>query len=195
MSNHSFTDLELIEGIRNSDERKLSYLYQNYLPGIVRYVTQNSGKEADAHDMFQEALIVLFRKVRQEDFQLTASLQAYLYSICRHLWLKHIRDSRLGKKSEIQEYDAVDLDADTTEEITKSGRMRLFRHYFKLLDEKCRTILELYFEKIPMREIAQRLDTTEGYVKKRKFVCKNKLIEMIRKDHRYQELAFGEYQT
>jgi DNA-directed RNA polymerase specialized sigma subunit len=65
----------------------------------------------------------------------------------------------------------------------------LYYTHFDALGEKCRQILQWFFDKTPLKEIAKRLDTSEGYIKKRKFQCKKQLIEAIQSDAKFKELS------
>ena len=59
---------------------------------------------------------------------------------------------------------------------------------FSKLGNDCRQLLELFFLKIPMEEIMVRLKyNSYEYVRRRKFMCKNKLIELIKNDPSYKE--------
>ena len=50
------------------------------------------------------------------------------------------------------------------------------------------TPMQWFFDKMPLRKIAKKLDTSEGYIKKRKFICKEKLIKAIKADAIFNEL-------
>ena len=68
-------------------------------------------------------------------------------------------------------------------------KMTLYQKYFKQLPEDCQNILKLTARDIPQKEIAQALNfKSENYVNKRKHNCKDKLIEMIKKDPQYPDL-------
>jgi len=51
----------LIEGIRNSDPTIINTIYKDYHQAIIHLVQKNSGTLEDAHDVFQEGLMVLFQ--------------------------------------------------------------------------------------------------------------------------------------
>jgi RNA polymerase sigma factor (sigma-70 family) len=181
------SDVDILEGIRTSNPDVIKGIYRAYLPGIITYIRRNSGGEEDARDLFQEAMIVLFRKVKAGNFELRSSLNTYLSSICRNLWYKRLRDR---KEVSIPEgIERPDPDEDLDQLIHLTVQRRLFLQHFQQLGETCREILELYFQKVSMREIAEKLQTTEGYLKKRKFVCKEKVVKAIQQDPLYQEAS------
>ncbi len=66
--------LDLIRTGRN--DLALNALYRNF-PAIRRLVRSRGGNTKDAEDIFQEALLILLKKIAQPEFQLTAKLSTY----------------------------------------------------------------------------------------------------------------------
>ena len=90
----TISDNTLLDQLKNEDNASFEILYKFYYPSIEAHITQNFGNTEDAEDVFQEAIIVLLQKVRQENFVLTSSLKTYLFAIARNLWLKRLRDNK-----------------------------------------------------------------------------------------------------
>ena len=84
------TDNEVILGILNHSENVLKRLYLAYFPMVLQLIINNNGNEDDAKDIYQEAIIVLYNKVKGGDFELSSKLKTYIYSVCRRLWLKRL---------------------------------------------------------------------------------------------------------
>ncbi|MCP3933669.1 MAG: sigma-70 family RNA polymerase sigma factor [Bacteroidetes bacterium] len=176
-------------GLLNQDESSIRAIYDNYLPGIKSFILANSGKSEDAEDVFHDAMIVIYRKLKDNTFELNCSFHTFLYSIAKNLWLKRLR--RKKKESGVTIEEAV---VSTTESVyginfEEQERLLLFREKFKLLGKDCRKLLRLFFDKTPMDNIARQMGyKSDGYARKRKFKCKEKLVELIKKDNRYEEL-------
>lgn len=185
-------DALLLEGIRRSDKTSVRQLYDQYLPGIIRYVRNNNGTEEDARDVFQEAVIVIFRKITEDHFTLTSSLQTFLLVVCRNLWRKHLRDNQKYAREAENGLEEKSVEANIETQIEANTRDGVFFRHFDQLTENCRQILMWFFDKVPMKEIARRMDTSESYVKKRKFICKQKLVEAVKNDPVYKEIASSE---
>ncbi len=83
----------LLEDFRKGSEFAFGMLYEENFGMISNFVLNNSGSVQDAEDLFQDAMLVLVEKLRMDDFQLTASLNTYVYAICKNLWLKKLRNS------------------------------------------------------------------------------------------------------
>jgi hypothetical protein len=57
------------------------------------------------------------------------------------------------------------------------------------LGDDCRRLLQLYFEKITMEQIAVEMGyASDNYARRRKFQCKERLEEFIKADPAYREL-------
>lgn len=69
-------------------------IYQQHFPSIKRYILNNSGTEADAEDIFQDAMVVILEKYMLDDFKLTATLKTYIYAVSKNLWLKKLRTKK-----------------------------------------------------------------------------------------------------
>jgi len=104
------TDNEVILGILNNSESVLKRLYIAYFPMVLQLIINNSGNEDDAKDIYQEAIIVLYNKVKTGDFELSSKLKTYIYSVCRRLWLKRLTQMNRygGDIKDFQDYLSVD---------------------------------------------------------------------------------------
>jgi len=83
-----------IEGMLKNDPFISKRIYEEFYPKIKRMVTSNSGGGDDAWDVFQDALIIIYKKAQSPDFMLTCPFYNFLYPISKHIWLK-----KLNKKS------------------------------------------------------------------------------------------------
>ena len=181
---------EIIEGIRSRDNCVLQYVYKNYYPSIHHFITSNSGSPDDAKDIFQESIIVIYRKVKEHKrFLINSSFKTFIYSVARNIWLKNLRNRKFeGKKIQDQQ-PFIELKDEPFKISNEDLKMSLYQKYFKKLPEDCQNILRLTAKEIPQKEIAQALGfRSENYVKKRKHGCKEKLIEMIKEDPQYPDL-------
>jgi len=185
------TDEEIITGLRKRDNRVLQFIYKNSFNTVKQLVLSNAGSESDAEDIFQEALIIIFKKLREEqDFELTSAFNTYIYSIARLLWLKHLRNV---KKIEI---DPLNRDHEERIEFEppspvqdKDLRMAIYQRTLLQIPVDCQKILRLTAQDITSKEIARQLGfRSEGYVRKRRHFCKDYLVTKIKEDADYQAM-------
>ncbi len=170
------TDAQFLDRIRAGDERSLEELYRKYYRMMVGLVVRNSGSEEEAQDVYQDALIVLWQKVRADELVLTSKLSTYLYSICQNLWRKELERKRRLTSSENRQEEGEEMDHDRQE------RIRIVRECIDSLGETCRKVLQhYYFEKMSMAEIAEQLGFANAdTAKTKKYKCKKELDEIIK---------------
>lgn len=165
-------DHQLLKGLRNMDSMIIDQIYSRFYPMVLNMILQKSGNTSDARDVFQEAIIVIFEKCREEDFKLTSALSTYLYAISRNLWNK--RKSRVYDREhsvednlffEYQQEIMVDDDEQTDLEQLKI--------HFKKLTEKCKDVIRLtYYAALKDKEIAEVLGLSgANYVKTQRHRC------------------------
>lgn len=181
------SDQQHIHSIRTGNTAGLHRIYREYLPRIHALITANGGNSDDARDVFQDALVVLFDKCRHENFSLSSSFSTLLYGICRNLWGNRLQKKSRGEVSLTDDLKFTD-DTDIEFDFVQAEREKIFWDALRRLGTECRKLLELFFEKKSMEEIAETMQLSSvGYAKKRKFMCKEQLIEHVKSDARYQE--------
>ncbi len=185
------SDEEIISGLRKRENRVLQYIYKNSFNPVKQLILNNAGSDSDAEDIFQEALIIVFKKLKKElDFELTSTFNTYIYSISRLLWLKHLRQIR---KIEI---DPLNRDMEERIEFEEplpvqdqDLRMAIYQRTLLKIPEDCQKILRLTAQDVTSREIARQLGfRSEGYVRKRRHFCKEYLVNKIKVDADYQAM-------
>jgi len=174
-----------LKGLRERDVAVLKEIYASTYPKILKHILANSGVREDAEDVFQEALIVLYRKIGQNQLNIERNFESFFFGVCRHIWLKKLSRKQ---KAFVPIEDNLTFGA-WEEDLIEVEQYQLYRNKFNSLGGPCQKILQLFFDKKSMKEIAQIMGfASEGYAKKKKFKCQKHLIELIKKDSRYQEL-------
>ena len=82
---------EILTDLKGENNTAFGQLYKAYFGMVNRFVTNNSGRNADAEDVFQDTMVILIQKLRKDDFELTASIKTYIMAISKNLWLKRLR--------------------------------------------------------------------------------------------------------
>ena len=185
------SDLSLLNGLMKGDGPSIDSIYAACYNQVRIMIKDHKGSTEDAKDVFQDAMLVLYRRLHEGDFNLTCKLSSYLQVVSRNLWRSRTRRTPMVALSEKVEKETVLLDESVIEEMINNDKRGLLYKHFDNLERGCKKILELFFLKVRMAEIARRINSTEAYVKKRKFICKSRLIEAIKSDPMYQELKNG----
>jgi RNA polymerase sigma factor (sigma-70 family) len=181
-----YSDEDLIRGLQQKKTSCIRYLYQEYGPVVRHLVKRNSGNQQDTEDLFQDAILVLFKRSQIEPFKLECSLKTYFTSICKNLWLQRLeRKYRLLYLSDVEVHETsgpCDVDDHELRE-ENLEQQRLFYRHLQSLPTECQRLLKLYCLKIPYKEIARLMHyKDEIYVKTRKYSCKLLLRKKIMND-------------
>jgi RNA polymerase sigma factor (sigma-70 family) len=190
-----YSNIELLNGILRNDTIVLQFIYKNYYSNINFFIKKNNGDEEDASDIFQEAIIIIYRKLKANDLILDCTFDTYLYSICRFIWLKELEKRKIEQENlkDNHEFNDEIYDDGLQMVIDKNERYKLYQKHFALLGKDCQKILQLYFEKVPLQTIANMMGfKSEKYAKKRKFSCKEYLIKAIKQDLHYKNILSGD---
>jgi RNA polymerase sigma factor (sigma-70 family) len=174
-------DQTIIELIRtNRHDKAFLALYRNY-PAVKKLILSKGGSSQDAEDIYQEALIILCRKVTDPSFTLTAKLSTYLYSVCRFLWKDELKKKQKRHHSDLDEN--LDTEDDGLQEaVERESKLKAAEKVIMQIGERCRELLQFfYFEKMSMKEIASRMGlSSENVAKNQKYKCIERAKEKLK---------------
>ena len=175
-------DKKIMELIRNGrHSTALDMLYEGYRP-IRKFIISHGGSDDDARDTFQEALIIFCQKAVHPDFQLSAKVSTYLFSVCKYLW-----KDKLQKENRYVHHHNFELEADVTDIMEAHHEEEKYKFLDKVLDsigERCKEILQAYyFSKWSMQTIAEKFGYgSEASAKNQKYKCLERAKELAKKE-------------
>ncbi|HLN19770.1 MAG TPA: sigma-70 family RNA polymerase sigma factor [Bacteroidales bacterium] len=186
-----FTDIEIIECLRNRESYVVQYLSDRYFPLIRMMVQNGGGSNEDAHDVFQDGLIILLEKIDENKLELQCKFKTYLYSVCEHVW-KGLIDKRTAASNYLNKRYEEEVEDDISEFMDNDVYHSIFRKVFDTMDDGSKEILNLYWQEVSNQEIADRLGFTYGYVRKKKCEAQNELIRKVKEHPEYKKLMIRE---
>ena len=169
------------KAIGNNEREAIELVYKENYGLIQHFVVYNNGTEDDARDIFQEAMMVLYEKSKQPDFELTCQIKTYLYSVCRRLWLKKLQHER-RIEMQIENFDnivPVEEDLEDHEKLTK--QYLIMRTAMGKIGEPCKSLIEaFYVHHKNMQEIAGFFGYTNAdNAKNQKYKCLVRLKKLF----------------
>ena len=171
----------LLEGLAASDKKAVEVIYQENYNMVQSLIINNNGSPDDAKDIFQEAMIVLYEKVRSGTFELNCQIKTYLYSVCRRLWLKRLQQmnrysSPLG---DIESVVPVEEEIEGHEK--RNAEFEMMEKAINSLGEPCKSLLEAYYlQKQNMQVIAANFGyTNSDNAKNQKYKCLMRLKKIF----------------
>ena len=183
--NRQYTDAELVANIKAGGAKRqaaIAHLYrdQKLKNQIVAFVTKNNGNREDGIDIFHEGIISLDDNIRKDKYAGTGKVRAYLYSICRFLWLNKLkRNKRMVYTAEDQQLDQVSYE--TPESLSLSEEQKnILARLLAQLGPKCEQVLEMWKLTYSMEEIAQTLGLSSARAAiKQRYNCYKKLLKIV----------------
>lgn len=183
-------DQMYIEGLASNNSAIIQSIYKKFVPKVVSYIKNNSGDEDQAQDVVQEILILLFNQAKANKLQLTCPFDAYFFLLCKRRWLNEIKkSSNKGvtiKEGFISIVESTDEMVFQTEHFDE--KQQLYDLMFQKLGDKCQELLKLSFTIKSMEEVAEKLNVTYGYVRKKKSLCIGQLTQWIQETNRFKSI-------
>ncbi len=174
------SDQKILEFFKNGQrEKAFAKLYELY-PKIEKLILSKGGGKQDASDVFQEALIVLYRKLQSSEFTLTASLSTYLYSVSRYIW-----SDTQKKQSKILQNELDDIEAEVSKDIHEEKKYRFAENAFSELGEGCQQLLLMFYhKKMSFKSIAKVMQfKSEKIAKNQKYKCLQKAKDIFQNNY------------
>jgi RNA polymerase sigma factor (sigma-70 family) len=179
----------LITGIRNHDSDVLDHIYMAYFPMIEGFVTHHHGNREQAKDVFQEAMIILYNKIKSGNLELSCKFGTFLYAICKKIWIQERRKILLHRDKLRQHPMAVHDPGPDGDPMMQKHLIQIFNKHFNELSPDCQKILTMFFNDRDIEEIRSAMGYKNvHHAADRKYRCKKSLIKRIINDPLFKRL-------
>ena len=189
-TNTIHSDQLYIEGLANNDSAIIQSIYKKFVPKVVSFIRNNSGDEDQAQDVIQEVMILLFNQAKANKLQLTCPFDAYFFLLCKRKWLNELK--KVSNKGVTIDDDVTSTKEPTEELLAQTEvfeeKQQLFDLMFQKLGDKCQEVLKLSFTLKSMEEVAEKLQVTYGYARKKKSLCTGQLTQWIQEHSLFKSL-------
>ncbi len=192
-----YSDNEIVEGIKNGNNKVLQYLYVEYYPKVLPYLLKSQIlNEDDAYDIFQESMLVCWENIKNGEMKLQNKFFSYFFGVCRNKMLMRIREKNNTATEADLDLDSFPLETNaemlslypidntvykSDEEI---GYDILSRCFLKL-NADCQSLLKWFYKGTSLSEIAKKMRYSSSYAKNKNQRCKKYLLEIIKQDKWY----------
>ena len=176
------SDARILDVIRRGDESALEALYAAHRRTITALVMRNNGSQDDAADVLQDALVILWERVRAGRYEHTAAIGTFLFATARNLWLRRLARARRESPADIREFDVPHDDPSPQEALEEEEDLTAVHAALDALGDPCRALLVLfYWEDASMEEAASKLGfANAATAKSKKYQCKEQLKRLMR---------------
>lgn len=176
----------ILEGLAVSDKKAVETIYRENFNMVQSLIINNNGSSDDAKDIFQEAIIVLYEKVRSGTFELNCQIKTFVYSVSRRLWLKRLQQQNRysAPGDSIENVVAVEEDLEAHEQ--RNAEYDMMEKAISNLGEPCKSLLEAYYlQKQNMQVIAANFGYTNAdNAKNQKYKCLMRLKKIFFADYK-----------
>ncbi|MDD3892358.1 MAG: hypothetical protein PHE03_08660 [Bacteroidales bacterium] len=186
-----YSNNELLKSLIKQDQTALNYLYKRLFPKVNKMIFRLGGDYDNANDVFQESIIILYRKAINNEINETIFVEKYVVGICKLIWQKHLsKEKARSIKNEKFKYDLTQNEQETVNEYLLSKRKQLYLEHFKRLDKGCQNVLSAFLNGMNFAEIAKEQGfASDDYARRKKYLCKGYLVKSIKNDPNYHKLS------
>lgn len=176
----------VLKDFKQQQEYAFGVLYKICYPLVKQYVLHNRGSEADAEDLFQETLIIFYKKIQEPDFQLVCSLKTFLLAISKKLWLKKLRTNRTFQESDLDEmlceiHDESIALSEQTEDLWQK-----IDYFWSFVSAHCQQFLyAMFYENQTIQAIQEKYGySTRHNAQNQKYKCMEQLKKIKAKNEK-----------
>lgn len=181
-------DQKYITGLLENNSFVIKSIYDKFAPKVINYIRNNSGDYDRAQDVIQESLITIFNQASQQNLKLTCPFDAYFFLVCKRKWLNEIKKTS-NKEVTISDNDvSINEEQMAIETLIFEDKQSLFNTMFQKLSDTCKNLLKKTFEIKSMEKVAESLDVTYAYARKKKSLCVKQLTQFVRESSIYKQL-------
>jgi RNA polymerase sigma factor (sigma-70 family) len=187
------TDQYLITGLVENNSTIINEIYKKYSGKIYNWIKQHNGNQTIAEDIFQEAIIDIYRKATDKSFTLTCPFDAFLFVVVRNKWYSYLKNNKNQVVTDLDNcgYEIENSTMQSAEDIMQYEKQHiLLIEKLNELHEGCKELLKLSWSGLCMEDVAEKLKVTYAYVRKKKSLCMAKLVESIKNSNQFHLISF-----
>ena len=130
--------------------------------------------------------MVIYKKLKKEELELTTNFHSYLFGVCRFIWLRAL--NKKNRKNILIDNNATYIaDINIERDLFRLEKQAFFRSKLEALPQDSKTVLKMFFNRKSMKEIAIEMGYTVKYAKKKKYKAQLALVKAVKRDARYEE--------
>ena len=177
---------EIIDSLKKGDKKLIRRLYEELLPKVISWITNNGGSREDGSDLFHDALESIIIRAHKSSLPDQIDINAFIMQITKNKWRDQLRRKKLDDKVRLLEaerhQDEIPWEEEIIEMETTQGRYRLMRTTFNRLSLKCQNLLKMVMNESNTQEMVKELGfNNANTMYRRKFACMDSWKTLITK--------------
>jgi RNA polymerase sigma-70 factor (family 1) len=179
----SISENEIINGLRNGDEKIFESIFRDYYEKLCNYANKMIQDMDEAEEMVQGTFLNIWEK--REDIEIHTSVKSYLYRAVHNNCLNRIKHYKVKREySENYKHEA-DLEySDASHDLAGKEMEQQIQIAIESMPPQCRTVFKLNrFENLTYAEIAGQMNlsvnTIENHMVKALKILREKLSDYL----------------
>jgi RNA polymerase sigma factor (sigma-70 family) len=185
-------DSDYLDELRRGSPKAFEELYNRYFRMVEDMVLKFNGSTEDARDVFQEALFVFVKKLRDPAFTLTSKASTFIYAVARNLYLKKAGKATVEISIDQQQFSIFKQEEPAQEDLSpieKDSILNVMNDKLEQLEADCRAVIMYsFYQGLSHAQIASLTGYTEAFVKVKKFRCLEYLRKMVKATEIFKNL-------
>lgn len=181
-----YTTKEIVQGISKNENIIVQYVYDKFFTDILIIVENYGGNRDDAFDVFQDAMIILYEEIKSENSKEIMNFKSYFATLCKFTWFNTNRKDRyngykyVSTDEFLPEIEFRKVSIIWAEKLEKEKRVRIFISSFIEMKSKCQMIIRMVAYGWKTEDIAENLGMALSYAYKRRKLCIQTLIKLVK---------------
>jgi RNA polymerase sigma-70 factor (ECF subfamily) len=145
---------------------------------LFRVCSVYAPNSSEAEDLFQEVILQIWRSL--PSFKRNSKLYTWMYRIALNVSIRY-RSKASKKRKKFTSLNGITIESSykPEEDVEENEQLIILRSCIKSLDDSDKSVITLYLEEIPYKEIGTILGITENHVAVKVKRIKEKLLNCI----------------
>ena len=184
-----YSDCKIIEGNLKENPGIFRHVQHAAYPTILKIINEKKLKNVHANEVFQDAMIVIFKKIKKGPLNLSCKFTTYFIGVCKTI-LRFNRNN--GNRVDLEIVDVIDDEQEIEDLYKESREFQLYRRHFNKLKPKQRKILLASLSTKPYKELFTEFGYKSADVLKTEITrVKKLLIDRITSDPDFKKCNGG----
>ena len=163
----TYTEAELVQGLKARDEKVFSYVYDHYSPALYGVALKVLNDETTAVDVLQEIFLKIWRGIERYDAE-KGRLFTWMLNIARNQAIDKTRSKEFSKGKKTDDIDNLVNKVDRDEYVEQKVDVIGLQELLQLLPEDQRFVIDQHYLKgYTQAEMAEEFNLPLGTVKTR----------------------------
>ncbi len=175
-------DARILDMIRRGDEQALVTLHEANRKMVAAFIARNNGTHDDYEDLLQEALVILWERVRSGRYEHAAKISTFLFATVRNIWMRRLAKAKREIPSDMTLDESPDPEHSVLDTMIEEEEALAVQKALDHIGEQCKKLLTLfYWEEYSTQEIANQMGFANAdTVKSKKYQCKKALEKALK---------------